>query len=47
LLRMTLANGDGWPELAGFLDRAVPDVAFPHRNAGPASAPGAGRGGGR
>ncbi len=47
LLRMTLADGDGWPELAGFLGRAVPDVSFPHSNAGPVSAPGARRGGGR
>ena len=47
LLRMTLANGDGWPELAGFLDRAVPDVAFRHSNAGPVSTPCTGSEGGR
>ncbi len=46
LLRMTLANGNGWPELANFLDRTVPDVKFPHSNAGPATAQGVERGGG-
>ena len=32
LLLLDLANGDGWPELCGFLDVPHPEVPFPHVN---------------
>lgn len=32
LLRLDLSNGQGWPELCGFLGRTVPDVPFPRLN---------------
>jgi hypothetical protein len=32
LLTLDICAGDGWPELAPFLGRAVPRVPFPHRN---------------
>lgn len=33
LLVLRLTEGEGWPELCGFLDRPVPDRPFPHANA--------------
>jgi len=32
LLIMNFAEGDGWEKLCGFLDKPVPDSAFPHSN---------------
>ena len=32
LLTLNICAGEGWPELASFLGRAVPKVPFPHRN---------------
>jgi hypothetical protein len=32
LLVLNLFNGEGWPELCAFLDRPVPEMAFPHEN---------------
>ena len=34
LLVMDIFNGAGWPELCGFLDRPIPDIAFPCVNRG-------------
>ena len=35
LLEVCWDEGDGWEQLCPFLDRPVPDVAFPHSNATP------------
>ena len=32
LLLLDLPRGDGWPELCGFLQCAIPDAPFPHAN---------------
>ncbi len=32
LLEMNITEGDGWDMLCDFLDRPVPERAFPHRN---------------
>lgn len=32
LLIMNICDGDGWPQLCGFLKLDIPDVAFPHAN---------------
>lgn len=32
LLVMDIFNGDGWPELCGFLDKPIPDRQFPCAN---------------
>jgi hypothetical protein len=36
-LEVCWESGDGWPELCGFLGRAVPNVPFPRSNASPQS----------
>jgi hypothetical protein len=33
LLEVCWEEGDGWPQLCGFVGRPVPDVPFPHSNA--------------
>ncbi|HEX4159118.1 MAG TPA: sulfotransferase [Rhizomicrobium sp.] len=37
LLELDLFSGQGWPELCGFLDRPIPDRAFPWVNRDPRS----------
>jgi len=32
LLVLDVCSGDGWPQLCGFLERPVPDLAFPFEN---------------
>lgn len=32
LLTLNICAGEGWPQVAGFLGLAVPEVGFPHRN---------------
>lgn len=34
LLEVNWPNGDGWEQLCRFLQRPIPDMAFPHENRG-------------
>lgn len=39
LLRFDATAGDGWTSLCSFLDRPIPDVAYPHTNHGKPAGP--------